>query len=152
MIIGFDVDGVIAKTPLGSGRLLRYWVREWNFLLSTPLGKFLYNNFRRVDEKNREIICRLQNNSHSIIIATYVFEKYRSLAEGWLKKNGVPFDRLVLAKKEESTFEFKVRAALEEKCDYFVEDHPALVRAISQKVPGARVIHYAKKEDLHVLL
>lgn len=151
MIIGFDVDGVIARAPLGLDKSLRYCMRGWNFLLSTPFGKFLYNHLRRVDDEMREIICRLENNGHKIVIATYIFERYRGLAEGWLRNNGIIFDKLVLAKNNESAAELKVRAILEEKCDYFVEDHLALVQAISQKVSGARVIHYVVKNDLDVL-
>lgn len=150
MVIGFDVDGVIARAPLGLDKSARYGMRGWNFLLSTPLGKFLYNHLRRVDDEMREIICRLENGGHRIVIATYVFEKYRCLAEGWLRHNGIIFDKLVLAKNKESALEFKARAILEEKCDYFIEDHFALAQAISRKVP-ARVIHYVVKDDLDIL-
>lgn len=152
MIVGFDVDGVIARAPLNLDRLLRYFARGWNLMLSTPLGKFLYNNFRYVDKGTRQILCQLQESGHEIIIATYVFEKHRNLVERWLKNNGIPFNKLTLAEKEESASEFKVRAVLEESCDYFVDDNISLARAISQKVPGVRVIHYSDKEDLSILL
>lgn len=152
MIIGFDVDGVIAKAPFGLHKLLRYRKREWNFLLATPLGKILYNYLRRADSGMKEIICQLHDGGHRIVIATYALERYRSLVEAWLEKNKIPFNELILAKRGESASEFKVRAVLQKKCDYFVEDQLALVQAISRKATGVKVIHYVKKKDLGVLL
>lgn len=127
-------------------------MRAWNVLLSTPLGKILYNHLRCADEGVREILCRLHDSGHKIVIATYVFENHSRLVEKWLKKKGIPLDELILAKKEESASQFKVRAVLQGKCDYFIEDHGILVKAILQKASGVKVIHYIKKEDLEVLL
>ncbi len=152
MIVGFDVDGVIAKAPLRLDKLLRGGEGEWNRLLSTSLGRFLYANLRFVDKGTREVLCQLQAYGQLIIIATYAFEKHRGEVEKWLKRKEVPFDKLILAREMESSLEFKVRAILEQKCDYFVEDQPTLARNISLAVPAVRVICYKRKEDLSILL
>lgn len=152
MIAGFDVDGVISKVPLRLKRLIGFSGKWWNRLLSTSLGRFFYDKFRYIDKETRDVLYQLRDNGHQIIIATYVFEKYRGEVEKWLRKNEVPFDKLLLAEEKESPLEFKVRAILSEGCDYFVEDQSTLAQNISREVSGVHVIYYQKKEDLGVLL
>ena len=150
MIIGFDVDGIIAKAPLRVDKLLRYWGRGWNRLLSTSIGKLLYRQLRCVDTSTKKVVCRLRAEGYQIVIATYVLEKHRGEVEGWLTKNQVPFDRLVLAKEMETSLSFKVRVIKEERCEYFVEDQDQL--ALALRVSEGRIIHYRRKEDLGGLL
>jgi uncharacterized HAD superfamily protein len=138
--IGFDVDGVIAKAPLGLHKFLRYYQRGWNRLLLNPLGIFLYRKLRKADKGIREAMGQLKSEGHQIIIISYIIERNKDQLERWLKENMVPFDKMVVAKEGESPLEFKVRAIIEEKCDVYVEDQPTLARDISLRVPGAKII------------
>jgi uncharacterized HAD superfamily protein len=150
-IIGFDLDGVAAKVPLGLHRLLRGCQKEWNILLKTPIGTLAYEKLRFVDKDTKELICGLHANGHKIIIITYVLKDGQKKVTKWLIKNGVPFDKTVAPEENENPLKFKIRAVLEERCDFFVEDQIALARGISLEAPGAKVIHYRSKEDLNIL-
>jgi len=59
LVIGFDVDGVIAKAPLRIDKFTRYHETGWNRLLSTPIGKFFYGKFRRVNKATRDVLFQL---------------------------------------------------------------------------------------------
>jgi len=145
--IGFDIDGVIAKGILRSDLLLRYHLRGWNKLLFNPLGKFLYKRFRLVDKEVRKVIYQLKTQGHKIIIATYAFLATEEMVKGWLEENKIPYDKLFLSQPGETPWEFKIRIILQEQCDYFIEDQPALVKEISKRVK-AKVIYYRDKKDL----
>lgn len=151
MIVGFDVDGVIAKAPLGLHRLLGNSPRGWNILLKTPLGTLVYRRLRFVNKDIKELICDLHSEGHKIVIVTYALNDGQRKATEWLKKQGVPFDKIIAPKEKEDPLGFKIRAISEEGCDFYVEDQLSLVRGILKKVPGVHVIHYRNREDLNAL-
>lgn len=151
MIIGFDVDGVIAKAPLGLHNFLRKFQKIWNIILGSPLGALAYRHLRFPDKDVRELICRLYSSGHQIVIVTYALRDGQKKAIEWLKKNGVPFNVSVAPMEDESPLEFKSRAVIEKNCNFFVEDQLLLAQGIAEKAPGVRVIYYRNKEDLSVL-
>ncbi len=151
MIIGFDVDGVIAKAPLGLHNLLRECQKGWNLLLKTPLGTLVYRKLRFADEEVKELMRQLHSRGHPIVIISYALGDGSKKAKEWLVENEVSFNQIAVPKKGESPLEFKARAILEYHCDFYVEDQLTLVEGILKKIPGVRVIHYRNKEDLSVL-
>ncbi len=152
MIVGFDVDGVIAKAPLRLDKLLRYYSKWWNKLLLNPVGKFLYKKLRRVDKYAKDAICELHDTGHQIVIITYAFAGNKEVIKEWLTKHEVPFDKIIVAKEKESPLEFKIRAVKEEKCDYYIEDQYELVCALTRALPGVEIIHYWDGGSMIVLL
>jgi len=151
VIIGFDVDGVIARAPMGLHNLLRKFQGLWNIILKSPIGALVYRHFRFPDKDVKDLICGLHSKGHGIVIITYALGDGQKKAIEWLKENGVPFDKAVAPKEGESPLEFKARAILEYRCDFYMEDQLTLVEEILKKNPGVRVIHYRNKEDLSVL-
>lgn len=152
-VIGFDVDGVIARTPFRSERLLlKFRESIWNELLNTQFGKFLYQKIRFVDKEVQKVLYQLRAGNHCIVIATYFFEERRREVEKWLSKNQVFFDKLVLPKNGESPSEFKGRIIREEKCQFFVEDKLAIIKELRRlPLPGVTVIRYRGRGDLKIL-
>lgn|GEM_PF-2673278 len=151
MIIGFDVDGVIATAPLGLHNLLRKFQGLWNVILKSPMGALVYRHFRFPDKDVKNLICSLHSKGHTIIIITYALGDGQKKAVEWLKKNGVPFDKATAPKRGEKPLEFKCRAVAEENCDFFIEDQDILAQGISEKLQRVQVIHYRSVEDLSAL-
>ncbi len=151
MNIGFDVDGVVAKSFLRLDKLLGHHEKIWNKLLLTPLGRFLYRNLRRPDKEVKRLMYCLKAQGYQIIIATYAFRGNKKVVLEWLKRHEIPCDTVFLPKEGESPLEFKVRVVLEGGCDYFVEDQFSLARGIALRDPEVQVIYYRKREDLNPL-
>jgi uncharacterized HAD superfamily protein len=149
LIIGFDVDGVIAKAPLGLHILLKIQQKGWNKLLATDLGKIIYQKLRFADKDIVELTKQLRVRGHSPVIITYAADGEE--IKKWATKEEVPFDRIFTPKPSENQIDFKIRAILEAKCDFFVEDQPNLAKSIAARLLRTRVILYRRKENLNIL-
>lgn len=150
-IIGFDIDGVVA-TSSGILDFLARKVQHYyvfllflNCLMETPLGAFLYQK-RKANKVVIKEIKNLHDEGFYILFISAIFQHHQEKVEKWLKKNQVPFDGLILQKKEESLVSFKTRALMQTKnLVIYLDDDARLVKAININiaVPRAKAVHYS---------
>lgn len=149
MIIGVDIDGVISVAPLGLKGLNwipRIFKNFWNRFADSPMGRFVYLYLRTTNKEARDSLLKLKHQGHTIVIISYMFERHRAIVERWLRKQGIPFDELILASKNEKSFDFKKRAVTDQRCERFFDDELELVEllgdiAIFYPGKGPLVLH-----------
>lgn len=126
MIIGFDIDGVIAPNPwlesssekvLGIAKVARLIKVSIRYLTRKPVPE-------RV-----EWLKGYRKYGYRIVIISGIWEIVRPMIWLWLKFYHIPFDKLVLRKKDEVS-KFKAKAIEKHKCEMFVEDQKDLMRKI----------------------
>jgi hydroxymethylpyrimidine pyrophosphatase-like HAD family hydrolase len=152
MIVGFDLDGVITFVPTKNSKLM--FVSYW--LMVIPQFRIFYDKFiRRINPEIEKLIKYLIQKKVKIFIITGNTVGYQKDLEKWLKRHGLPYDRIFCYHSGYglSRAEWKAKIIRENKVDYFFDDLFLFVEKI-RKETEAKVIHYCGQtfEELKELI
>jgi uncharacterized HAD superfamily protein len=131
VIIGVDIDGVLARDPL---RLTWFLNGYWNWLLGRRMGRKIYRK-RKTNERMRRYVYHQARKGHKIVLISAVWECHEKEVLAWLADRGVAYSKLRLKKRGEKTAEFKATVLIEEGCSLYWEDNPFLAREIAERLP-----------------
>lgn len=127
MIVGFDLDGVVATNPW------RYISRR------SVVGKciaiisvFFYYILRKPNKPIVDLLREYNKRGHRIVFISGIWGVAQPIILLWLKWHHIPFDKIVLRWKK-SCKEFKVSQILFHKCEMYVEDDPEIASFIKEK-------------------
>ena len=146
MIIGIDIDDTLSLLQPLKIELANKYIKENNmpYKLIKPnanffsemydwpadvcdkfwdlIGDYLLDTVN-AREHASEIISKLRNNGHKIIIITARSSDWHKdpygMSVDWLNRYKIPFDKLIVGKSD------KIPVCLEEKIDLFIDDLPS---------------------------
>jgi len=152
MIIAFDLDGVVFKSPfLGFFKRINLDYFIYQNLKRVSILKKIFYQLTRANIKMVEILERLaESGRNKIVIISSHSQECREEVVNCLKKNGVPFDKLHLHLKGDP-FKFKLRKIVEERCDFYIEDQKKVVRFLRENLKRCQVVHYRNHQPLFEL-
>jgi len=121
MIIGLDIDGVIAPDPW-----LKYKKGSFKkFRVFGEISRIIYVLFyyliRSPFPETKKLIRGYKRRGYKIIIISGVWGIGKPMIWLWFKLHRIPFDKLIL-KWKGSVWEFKAKAVLLNQCEMFVDD------------------------------
>jgi uncharacterized HAD superfamily protein len=139
MILGFDIDGVIATEnylkPYGKpqGTWNMYYAR----VEKIPGAKFLNQLYQH----------------HRVVLITGRLEGARKATVTWLEKKDVPYHRLYLRKNMgKSIEEHKIEAVIREKCDRYFDNRMSIIRKMKVQIPNTLPHHFKSWDEVHRIL
>lgn len=151
MVVGFDLDEVIAPLPFGL-KQLSLSKRGENFLFNLQKNfalQRLYNFlFRRANVEIKYLMEMLKRRHHRIVIISASFEGYKPLINLWLRKNNILVDEVYFRRGRESVVEFKKKILYEKNCFFYLEDNPRIVEEINNHFNYKRVYLYKEETAL----
>ncbi|MBL7155310.1 MAG: hypothetical protein ISS88_02275 [Candidatus Portnoybacteria bacterium] len=154
---GVDVDGVMAGFPYYDfcKRIkLDYFVVYCFYRL--PLMNHLFYWLLRVNQRMVELLRRIDECGHKIVIITGHNLKNEKLLRTFLGRNKVPFHELYLidlvCPDDQYYFRFKLDAIRKSGCNVYIDDREDVVRFLEEHLNGnCRIIHYRYGEDHRLL-
>lgn len=138
MNTALDFDGVVSGDLFGLTRNRAIGTFLNNYLLSTWLGKFLYQR-RRPDEKVKIWIENHKKRQEEIAIVSGTNNEHRPLVEKFLAIHQIPIppERVFLKEREEDIVKFKARVlqALSEKgFGFYLDNDSKMAQKIAQEL------------------
>jgi len=149
VIIGFDLDGVIAELDIPTLRLIDLALKN-NDEERKHVERY-YFSYRPV-EVNSNLFCNYHTDK--LIILTSRPKEFRDLTEEWLRNNGIRYDKLIMAdnilptgKTDLSSWfedmaKSKAKILKEEGVEIYFEDTPDMVKALREMCPDIKIIQY----------
>jgi len=149
LIIGFDIDGVIAQIDLATIRLIDF--------VQDDKGRENVENYyfaHRPVDLNSNLFRNFEGDK--IILVTSRPMKYKQLTIDWLDKHGIKYDKLIMLDHSLPTgltgkelvewfngqAEKKANSLKENNIEVYFEDTPHTVKKLRELCPNIRIILY----------
>lgn len=133
MIVGFDLDGIVAPNP---------WARYNRSSRKGIIGKcvaiisiFCCYVLRKPHEPIVNLLKEYDERGHRIIFISGIWGVARPIVLMWLKWHHIPFYKIVLRWKG-SCKEFKTRYIFSTGCEMYVEDDSEIAGFIKERYAG----------------
>ncbi len=133
MIVGIDIDGVIARNPWKNWRRLFSKKSIQNRTIRLLLA-LLYYVFRRPRPEAKQWIKEQQTAGNKVLLISGIYGIAGYFVLGWLKIWQFPFDGLHLRRDwHVSQPEYKAKMVHKTGCELFIDDRTDVIAAITKR-------------------
>lgn len=144
-VIGFDIDGVIAFYPyrLKLNPIITF--NLYRIISKLYLGEKIIHYFYQKRKPNKSIIdfiSKLKKEFKIVLITSF---KNKEIAEKWLNKNNVKYDKLYVWDGKCPIIQYKLEKIKKLQVKIFIDDSKNIVKSLPKEVKG---IHYKRSEQI----